>query len=176
MELGEGTVFNGASELGTINGMGVVGVRTQADRNKGASGAVWSVSSPGAISTDILAMVEGVEDDNYYGPYNLYLANKQYGILRAYASDDNNRTVMERVMAQLPTLRNIKPSGQLADGNGTLIQMTQDVIDLGVAADMQTTEWSPSPFVTKFKVWNAFTPRPKSNTDGGSGIYHRTGL
>ena len=176
VQLGERTVFNGATSMGTVNGMSVVGLRTQADRNKGASGAVWAVSSPGAISTDILEMVEGCEDDNYYGPYNLYLANKQLGIMRAYASDDNNRTVMERVLAQLPTLRNIKPSGQLEAGNGILMQMTQDVADLAVAADLQTTEWSSNPFLTHFKIWNSFTPRPKSDSDGGSGIYHRTGL
>ena len=176
VERGEGLVLNGGSGLGKINNASVPGLRTVDNRNMGASGSVWSLASPGAISTDILAMVEGCEEDHYYGDYNLYLAQAQFGILRAYASNDNNRTVMERVLAQIPTLRNIKPSGQLTSGDGVLLQMTQDVIDLAVAADLQTTEWNPHPFLTKIKVWNSFAPRPKSDADDGSGIYHRTGL
>ena len=158
-ELSEDILFKGASNI-NVNGQTVTGYTTEPNRNKG-SGSDWG--TPDNIEDDVLSMVAGLEADSYYGPYILYASGTQHGETRSYPTGDNNRTVWQRLLDQIPTLTAIKPADRLTDGVAVLVQMTSDVIDMAVAADIQTIEWQPSPFSTRFKVFTAHTPRPKSN-------------
>ena len=171
-ELAEDILFKGAGNI-NVNGQTVVGYTTEPNRNTG-SGSNWG--SPDNIDDDVLEMVAGVEADGYEGPFILYVASTQAGETRAYPTGDNNRPVWQRIIDQIPAITAIKSANRLPDGVAVLVQMTSDVVDIAVAADLQTIEWQPSPFTTRFKVFMAMTPRPKSDDDGKSGIFHMTGI
>ncbi len=171
IEQAESALFGGVSTI-NVNNQAVLGYTTETNRNTGSSSDWGTV---GNIQTAALAMVAAAEADNYFGPYIMYAAKTQYGQTRINISTDNEKTAMGRMLDAIPTITALKPADRLTDGVIVLVQMTRDVVDMAVGADIQTIEWNPTPFTAMFKVFMAYTPRPKSNEDGGSGIVHYTG-
>jgi len=172
IEQAETALFNGASGI-NINGQSVLGYTTESNRNTGTANGDWGTVAN--IYTDALSMVALSEADNYFGPYTMYVAKTQFGQTRNFVSTDNQLTAAMRVVNGIPTITQIKPADVMTDGVVLLVQMTRDVVDMAVAADIQTIEWNPTPFTTMFKVFMCYTPRPKSNEEAGSGITHYTG-
>ncbi|RMG89174.1 MAG: DUF2184 domain-containing protein [Chloroflexi bacterium] len=171
----ETMLFSGQSL--TFNSDTIYGYTNHPNRNTDTAtnygGGDWGTITN--IVPTVLGMVTAANNDNYYGPFNLYVANTQYLQMLETYSDGSGQSALARVL-QLPMIQNVAPSDYLSDGNVVLVQMTRDVVDWAYSQDITLLEWmSPDGLVGMFKVLAVATPRVKAEYSGKSGIVHATG-
>lgn len=170
----EEILFKGAGI--TVDGKALYGYTNHPDRNTGnAAGDFGTISN---IYTTVLNMVQAAQNDNYFGPYVLYVSLTQYQEGLAVYTDGTGETAWARVLKNIPNLRAVRPvhSNYLAAGNLVLVTMQRDVVDLAVGQDIVPVEWSTmGGMVAHFKVFAAMAPRIKSDKASKSGIVHYTG-
>ena len=169
----EEILFNGSAIQ--VQGGSIFGYTTHPDRNTGTGGN-WSTTLTD-VYEDVNAMVTAAEADFYFGPYGLYVARSAYGDARGVHDDGSGQSAINRVLENLPMVQFFKASDRLAAENGVLVQMTAEVVDLAIAQQITTVEWSDfGGMVSRFKVMAAMVPRVKSDANGNSGIVHFTSL
>lgn len=168
----EDVLFNGSSVKS--DSRVIYGYTTHPDINTGsAAGDFGTISN---IYPTISSMVTALEADHYNGPYILYVATTQYGEMRQIYTDGSPETAMSRVMRGFPQIRAIRRSERLAAGSLVMVQMTNDVVQLGLAEDVRVVQWSEyGGFTEQFKVMTAQVPIIKSDANGQSGICKFTG-
>lgn len=173
-ERSEDMLFAGAAVQ--VDGSTIYGYTTHPQRN--TVDLVLNWDDPSATGQDIVddvqAMLQAARDDNYFGPFCLYVPGNYEGTLDndfAFGSGDT-RTVRQRIM-QLSGISDIVVADRLADDNVVLVQETRDVADLAIAEDIKTVQWQmDGGMQERFKVMAVWVPRIKSDYDGKSGIVH----
>jgi hypothetical protein len=126
------------------------------------------------IQPTILGMYTALSNVRYHGPFNLYFSNTQYIEMLANYTDGSGDTGLSRAMA-LPFINSIKPSDFLVAGQGVMVQMTSNVVDLRTALPVTNREWdSPDGQASMWKVMASMTARLKSDYAGNAGIAHVT--
>lgn len=156
-------------------GLAIPGVLNHASRNVVSGGADWGTATN--IYPNVLAMVGALQGDNFFGPYNMYVHPDQY--IQMFALNANTSVPIIRTIEQLPgfTPGCIKASNYVTAGQGVLINMTTDVLDLAIGQDTAPVEWeTKGGLVTSYKVLCAMVPRIKSDAIGHSGIAHISGI
>lgn len=152
-------------------GQSIPGVLNHSARNVVSGGADWGTATN--IYPNVLAMVAALQGDNFYGPYRMYLHPDQY--IQAYALNANTSEPIINTVMRLPGFGpgSIKVSNFVTAGQGVLINMTSDVVDLAIGQDIVPVEWeTKGGLVTHYKVLTAMVPRVKSDQGGRSGIAH----
>ncbi len=173
----EKMVFNGLPGIGTVDGRGIPGLTTFGGRAT-VTIAVWDNApavTPEVIHGDILTMVSKMEtDERHFGPFTLYIPAEYAFRFREDFKANSDRTLRERVLAE-DVIKDIRISDVLAVGNVLMIQMESSVLDLAIAADVSTVQWSSgSGWTNNFQTFAAWAPRFKQDHDGHSGILHGT--
>lgn len=158
-----------------VDGSPLYGYTTHPDRNILSLAASWSddsLVSGQDIVADVQAMLQAARDDRHYGPFVLYIPGPYEARLDDDYRDMDNRTIRQRILA-LSGIEDIRVADFLADDNIVLVQMTSDVVDLAIAQDITTVQWSTlGGMQEEFKVMAVWAPRIKSDYDGRSGIVH----
>ena len=166
-EMAEQMLFTGSS---IVQGGNVIyGYLTHPNRNTVGGGADWGTSTN--IYGNVTAMIASLVGDNMYGPYRLYLHPDQY--MQTLAMTASTSTPILNTLTQLPGLApgSIKPSIYVTAGQGVLVQMSRDVVDLAVGQDTTPVEWdTKGGLVTRWKVLAAKVPRVKADAAGKSGL------
>ena len=153
----------------------IPGVLTHASRNVVSGGADWGTATN--IYPNVLAMVGALQGDNFYGPYRMYLHPDQY--IQTFALNANTALPIVRTIEQLPGFGpgSVKPSNYVTAGQGALINMTSDVVDLAIGQDIVPVEWeTKGGLVTYYKILCALIPRIKSDASGRSGVAHMSSI
>lgn len=148
------------------------GLTTVTGRNTFTITTAWpSVTNTDAIKTDVLDMIQLCIDDNYFGPYWLYVPG---GYSTTLEEDYDNvttlssRTVRDRLMS-IDQIEGIRIADKLPVNNVVLVQMTRDVLDLAVGQRIDTVEWEEQGgAIDHMKVFAAMVQRIKNPT----GICH----
>lgn len=156
----------------------IYGVTNHPDRGNHA-GSSWGTASN--VDPDVRSMISTAKDNNYFGPYDLWIAGEQDDQLLAPSPDFDNMRLRQQI-AELAEINEVVVSDRLPDGEAVLVQLTRDVVDAklvnGNAADV--AEWNNTPMETIAKVFSGFAPRVKSDMgeDGTrqAGLVHATGL
>jgi uncharacterized linocin/CFP29 family protein len=171
-EMLESMLFNGSTIK--VNANSIYGYTTHPSRNTGsATGDFGTISN---IYSTVLAMMNALMQDGYYGPYGFYASPNQYADMLQVYSDGSGQSALQRILANLPQVKFIKPAIKLADGALVMPQLSRDVVDIAVAQDIVNVQWSEEGGMTsRFKVMAAMAPRIKSDAEGHSGIAHYTG-
>lgn len=182
----EQMLFLGASAIQVTDpalGQGIIyGYTTHPDRNMVDMDNPWNTLTPeqnAEIITDVMAMMAASRAARHYGPWVLYIPAAYEGKMdedyKGAASSDT-RTVRERIMA-LQGIEDIKVADFLTGNNVILISLTKDVVDLAIAQDITTVQWTTNGGMSEeYKVMAVWVPRLKSDFDGRSGITHLTPL
>ena len=124
------------------------------------------------IVGDMQAMLAAARADRYYGPYMVYIPAGYEGILDNDYRANDNRTVRQRLL-QLSGVSDITVADFLPAHNVLLVQLTRDVVDLAIAQDITTVQWSiQGGMQEEFKVMAVWVPRIKAGPGGESGIVH----
>ena len=156
-------------------GLNIPGVLTHTSRNVVSGGADWGTATN--IYPNVLAMVAALQADNYFGPYKLYLHPDQY--IQMFALNASTAIPIIQTVQQLPGFMpgSISPSNYVTAGQGVLINMSSDVLDLAIGQDISPVEWeTKGGLVTHYKVLCALVPRIKADAAGHSGIAHMSGI
>jgi uncharacterized linocin/CFP29 family protein len=157
-----------------VNGNSIYGYTTHPSRNTGS--AVGDFGTISNIYPTLQTMMAALMADHFYGPYGVYVSSTQYAEMLAVYTDGSGQSAMDRILKNLPQIKFIKPSEQLADGTLTMNQLTSDVVDLAVAQDIVPVQWEEmGGLVVKFKVMCAMVPRIKADAEGRCGVVHYTG-
>jgi uncharacterized linocin/CFP29 family protein len=175
----ENMVFNGTT-LGAVksaaNTYQIYGLTNFPGRALGTI-SDWSnpATTPETILTEILELIQTMETTHRkYGPFRLYIPGAYAFQFRRDLKANSDKTLEQRVLA-IAQIQAIRVSDVLADGNVLLIQMTSDVIDLAVAADVTNIQWaSPSGWTNYFQTFAAWAPRIKQDYDDRAGYIHAT--
>ncbi|MGE0366941.1 MAG: major capsid protein [Phycisphaerales bacterium] len=176
----EQMLFVGADQQ--FDGAHIYGYTTHPDRNQVDMDNPWNTLSTEQnveILVDVMAMMAASRAARHYGPWILYIPAAYEGKMdedyKGAASSDT-RTVRERILA-LNGIEDIKVADFLTGNNVLLISLQKDVVDIAVAQDVTTVNWSTNGGMSEeFKVMAVWVPRVKSDYDGRSGITHLTPL
>ena len=171
----EDILFNGSSVV--VDGSSIYGYTNESNINSDTA-SNWGGGDFGTLGNILptyLGMLGALEGDYAYGPYGSYVATTQYRQMLDVYDDGSGQSARERVLQAIPELQFIKPSADLADGTVLIVQMTRDVVDLAIGADVTTVQWATQGgMVQNFKVMTAAVPRVKSDYAGQSGIAEAT--
>ena len=162
------------------------GFRTFEARNQ-YTGSSWTDGTSDAddIRTDIIGLIEKLEDDEFNnGNYQLYLSKPQYRALRNTIADfgggaTGDKNMRQRIKDEFDEIGSINQVNEayLPAGEAFMFEPSPDVVELGVAEDVQPVEWeTPSGWTTKMKIFAAMNVELKSTADNQCGIVHATGL
>lgn len=170
-ELLEYTVFYGSSvQVGATRV--VQGLTNFTDRITGSLTAAWTTATGAQILGDVLGMIADANAANFFGPFYLYLPQAYEAPLYDDFKTESDKTIFQRVL-EIGAIAGIRFAGQLTGNNAILVQMTEDVLDMPVGADLQTVEWdSKGGLQVHYKVMAAMVPRLKSDANGNTGIVH----
>lgn len=170
----ETVVYGWEPSIGT-DGYTLWGLANHPQTSTGALGD-WSASSTN-IRSDIRAMISQIKNDNKYRPGNvgywLYLASDLEDRLDDVDDAGSGDLLARDRIENLSGLSRISTSDVLEPGTALMFRPTTDVIDLGMAEDLQTVQWD-DPFRDNYKVLLAGTPRVKNTLQGQSGIAYWT--
>ena len=85
-------------------------------------------------------MVNAAYQQHYRGPFILYVNNKYWTALQDDYKAESDRPILERIRA-IAEIQDVKPSSSLANNEVVMVQLTSNVVQLGVAQDIDTVEW-----------------------------------
>ena len=167
----ERMLFIGNQDV-VVTGNTIYGFTTLPQRIQ-ETGTSWG--TPGNIISDVLAWLQQMADNHYYGPFTLYCANEQY--FQSLNLIPDTPTAVRDYLLSLPQIEDVKPGDFMPTGEVVMVQMTQTVVDWREAQGVTARQWSSSDGqATKFAVMAAGAPRLKPDYAGKSGILHGTGL
>lgn len=125
------------------------------------------------ILTDVLGMIDELQADHKYGPYNLYIPTTYGNKLNEDFKANSDKTIRQRLEeldAGGRPLR-IRVADQLPANRTVLMQMTNDVADMVVGQQPVPVSWTDGPGWERMFVILAFMiPRVKDDYEGQSGI------
>lgn len=172
----ERMLFQGSSVV--VNSQRVYGYKTLPSRLQGVAADFGggSFSNIDNIKTTFIAVLAEMTKRGYPGPFGVYLDTESYyHALKTY-SDGSGQTPLQRVLA-IPGISFVERSDMLDSSMGemTWVQLTQDVITLIIALDVENREWgSPDKMEDFFAVLASCAPRLVTDYNGHSGIAHVT--
>jgi uncharacterized linocin/CFP29 family protein len=168
-EMLEYITVNGLTTV-DIQGHDIPGLRTLSARHTGSADGDFGTLSN--IYSTFRKAVIGMASERYYGPFNVYIANTQYGEMLEHYSDGTGQTALERVVS-IPQISKVEPNDLMTAGEFVMIQMAPECLDMRVAMDVETRQWdAPDGSRMNFVVAMAAVVRLKTDYAGESGICH----
>lgn len=157
---------------------------TSSDVAAPVSGSDFGTNSN--IRDAFIGAIDKLTDENNQEPagdgFLTYISQTQYRQFRSAIDPDGdgNLTVRERVEnefdMELGPIQSV-PDYVLPDGEMVMVNPTPDVVELALAEDMQTIEWSSGSGMTNFyKVMWAGAPEIKTDSKNNKGVAHVTGI
>jgi uncharacterized linocin/CFP29 family protein len=171
-EMQEQILFNGSSLV--IQGNAIYGYTNHPSRNTVAGGD-WGTSTN--IYPNVLTAVAALDNDGYGGPYKLYLHTDQYN--QTLALNANTAKPILQTIQEIPGFGpdSIKKAQTVTAGQGVLISLNSQVVDLAVGQATIPIEWDTrGGMVTRYLVFSCLVPRVKSTAAGKSGVCHLSGI
>jgi uncharacterized protein DUF6260 len=169
-EMIEYMLFNGLTKK--FGGSSVYGLTTHPDRNTIAIGTTWVTETGDNIVLKVLAMVQALIDDRFFGPYILFVpSNFGLGLERDLKAN-GDLTIRQRLL-QIDQLADVVVCDQLAASNVVLAQATRDVMAIAQGEPIQTIQWDLyGGMQLAFKVFAIQLPVVRSTKGDRSGIVH----
>lgn len=174
----EDLFINGWGETIQFDGDGytLYGLTNHPQTNTGSVTADWT-SDETVIRDDVRSMRGTIKNDNNYSPggtgFWLYLGTDFYDALdEADPEGDGNQTVRERV-ENLAGISRVRELDKLGSKEALMFRPTEDVVDVGVAAEVQPVQWE-TPFRDNWAVLGAVYPRVKKTKSNQSGVLYWT--
>lgn len=168
----EDACINGAIQAG---GLTTPGMLSTTNTKVYKDSELWTAAGHSGedILEDVLGMIDVLQADKFYGPYNLYVPTLFGSKLNQDFKSATSGTILERLQAISAGGRNlnIKTADTLGVGRTLLVQMTSDVVDVVVGQQPTPISWEDGPAMNRFFIVLAcIVPRIKSNSDGNYGI------
>jgi len=165
--------FGGNTNI-ALNQNVLYGITNEPNINTGS--AVGGFDTLSNIVPTFRNMIIALAADNYFGPYEAWVARTQYNEMSLnFHSDGTGDSGLTRVL-KMAGLSAVYPSDWMTAGTLVMAQMTPNVLDFCVYQLNQVVEWtSPDGMAQNFKVMSIGAPRIKSDYNGNSGVVYFTG-
>ena len=173
-------IFNGIPNF-VVSGLRVYGYTTHPDRItmtiqdwKTIAETAGAATANELIVADVQKMLNALYAKSQFGPFTLYVAKNLWAALQLdYSDQKGDNTIMQRIEA-FRDIDAVRPGDNLADSSIALVGLNEENVDYAVGQDLIQTQWSATPFGTRYKVWTAGAPRIKSDANKSLGIVHGT--
>lgn len=169
----EQMLFQGLT--GNFGGFPVYGYTTHPDRNiSGFSNGAWGSGTPDGedILTDVLAAIQELQDDRFYGPYWVYVPANASTKLEEDFKTESDKTIRQRLM-EVDMVEAIRVVDQLPADNVIVTQGSIDVAAWVMGETTQTVQWDLyGGFKVAFKAFAIQVPLIRSDAQGRSGVFH----
>lgn len=171
----EDALINGAGL--TVDGYTTPGLLSGANQNtmNYVGGEAWDVvgHTGEEILADVLTMIDRLQADKRFGPYNLYVPTTYGTKLMQDFKANGDRSIMERLREITAGGRalNIEVADRLPANTTVMLQMTSDVVDIVDGQRPVVVPWtSPDGFTLFWMVMAIMVPRVKYDYETQSGI------
>lgn len=175
----ESLAINGDTSI-KFNGMTLYGLLTHpnADSDTATNFGGGDFATAGNFEKTVAGVIQAMNDDEFRGPFTLYLSETQYNqVSHTYHADGTGNTPLQRVESW-PSIRAVLPlpTAVLAAGSMVAIQMTRDVLEWAEGQAITVREWqSGNGMEVFFRLMAIAGPRVKSRQNGTCGIKIVTG-
>lgn len=168
-----------------IDGYQMYGLMNHPKRNEHTGGDWTTTSDPqDVVRDDILDMIEMLEDDEFDdGGYWLYLSRSEWQRLRALIADfgggnPGDVNMRDRIREEFSEeIDRVRVTKNIPDGEAVMFQPSRDVVEVGMAEDIQPVEWESADSSTVYvKIMAAMNIQLASTAEGQMGVVHATGL
>jgi uncharacterized linocin/CFP29 family protein len=133
-----------------------------------------TTSNQATIMREVLAMRQASIDNNYFGPWVLYVSSA-YGLFLDddYSATKGDNTLRERIK-MIDGISDIRTADYLGTGyHMILVQQTTDVIRMVMGMDITTVQWETNGGMRiNFKVMAIMVPQLRADFNGHTGIVH----
>ena len=164
------------AETYTYGGGTVYSYINHPNRNTETLSKDWADSGTTAaeILADVITMKQGLINDNFYGPYCIYIpTNVETRMDIDYVSTTSTVTTLRQRLMQVGNIEAIKVVDTLPAKQVIMVQLTSDVVRLVRGMGMQNIEWkAEGGLVSHFKVMTIQVPQIRATQAGKSGIMH----
>ena len=171
----EQSCFSGAGFA--VDGFNTYGVLTHPDVNTYTfiDSEAWTAAGHSGedILEDVATMAQRLQDEFYFGPYNLYIPAGYSKELNADFKANSDKSTLTRLQELTYGGRNlrVRVADMLPANTCVMVQMTNDVIDIVNGQEPTALSWeSPNGMERFFHILAFMIPRVKSNYDGGCGV------
>lgn len=136
---------------GTPSGGGLPGLTTAPLAIDVTLTAPWDGSGADIIG-DVRRMLDAAYAGFFFGPFVLFVPKNYWGTLQDdYSDAKGDRTYLERIEA-FRDIDAVEPLDALPDDEVLLVQMTRDVMDISMALNLTTWQWTTVPSHTDFRT------------------------
>lgn len=157
------------------------GLTDHPDTNTSTFDENWTTTNEAddgtTLRTDIRRMRSILKNDNNVRPggegYWLYFGTNLFDALDNVDTEGDGNMVQRERIENLANIGQIRESEFLPEDSALMFRATNDIVDLGVANDIQMVQWE-DPFRDYWKCLASIYPRVKSTTTGQSGIAYFT--
>jgi hypothetical protein len=154
------------------------GLTNQTNRNTTVLTLPTAVGwTPATLITEVLGMIQALQDDNYDGPYVLYYSRswtQYFGDDYSAAKGDN--TLWNRLEA-IPDIGvgNVRRLNRLTGYQLVLVQMTEDVVQPIIGMEVMPVQYpNTDPFEFRMAVMGMKWVDVQSESNGNTGVNHGT--
>lgn len=136
--------------------------------------AAWDATPVGdTIIAEVIGMIQTLNNDKKYGPFNLYLPTAVSNYLQNDLKANSDKSIWARLeeLNGGPRKLRVRVADMLPATKVALVQMTSDVVDVVVGQKPTIIPWSS---LNGMEVYNLvmaiMVPRFRSDYDGQSGV------
>jgi uncharacterized linocin/CFP29 family protein len=168
----EDALVNGLAGY-TVAGNTGYGYTTHPNRNtyELAAGS-WLTATGTQILADVLNMITVAHQDNFFGPFVIYVPTDYWVALLADFKTESDKTILSRIM-EIPDVQDVRVLDTLTSNQVIFVQLTTDVVEEVVGFQPQLVQWEEQGgFKINFKVLAIMVPRLKSDFNGNMGLVH----
>lgn len=142
----------------------------------GTTSADWTVDNT-AIRSDFRSARSVLKNDRKFNPggtgYLTYLGTDYYDVLDDADPEGSGDTTIRERVENLANIEDIRELDALPEKSMLMFRPTQDVIEVGIASDIQPVQWE-DPFRDYWKILGSMYPRIKQTMDNTNGILYWT--
>lgn len=169
----------GTDAIGSVSGYTVAGLTTFEGRATVSDLNDWTSDDTTGrnILDNVTELISTAEiEEHAYGPYVLFLSARVKPKLREDYNPDGatEKTILQKIR-DLEEIDEVVFSDAQDKEDVILAQLTSDVVDVGVASDIQTIEASSMHgWHNDYQTFAAMAPRFKADGDSHCGVIHGT--
>lgn len=159
----------------------IFGYRNYTNRNTKTNNTIPTGSNASTIFSEILAAIEQLYADKYYGPYVMYHSTEYSRYMNdvfSVSGGNHPGETLRSMLMKIPDIRDVRRVDRWDSTYGfqyILVQMTPEVCQMVTGVDVTTYQWQEKGgLALRFKVGCIKVPRMKSDYSGNCGILHGT--
>jgi len=170
-EMIETITCTGSSSF-TFGGGTLYGIKDFTSVNTGSLTADWndSAATGETILADVLAMKQTLIEDNYFGPYGLFIPTNYETAIDADFKAASDKTIRQRLL-EVSGIEFIVVSDKLTSDYVVMVQLTSDVMRMVIGLPVTTVQWESRGGLSQhFMVMAIMLPQPRADQNGNCGI------